>query len=243
MNMNLLKKYVPILVVIVFGFFIGLYIAFIHDIKNTNAAIIKIKTFAIKQHSNFNEKSSYNGLVHVVDYDTSIVIDLRYATDNNFTKKKVYPKDVCLLQKATLDKLIAANNEFKTMGYRIKIWDAYRPPEVQQYFWSIVHDSRFIASPYANWSRHNRGVAVDVTLVDENGNELEMPTGFDEFNVTAYRTSTAMSANAKKNMNLLTSVMEKHGFNPIQTEWWHYDDKDADKYPVVNLSLDDLKNH
>ncbi|MBK1810298.1 M15 family metallopeptidase [Clostridium sp. YIM B02505] len=241
MNLNLLKRYIPVLFVVICGLFVGVYLSFIYDNQNAGATTIKVRSFSLKQHSPLNSKSSYNGLVHVVDYDTSIVIDLRYATDNNFTKKKVYPKDICLLQKGTLNKLIAANNEFKTHGYRIKIWDAYRPPEVQQYFWSIVHDTRFIASPYANWSRHNRGAAVDITLVDENGKEIEMPTGFDEFSTNAYRNSTSMSINARNNMNLLTSIMEKHGFNPIQTEWWHYDDKDADNYPVVNLSLSDIQ--
>lgn len=240
MKLRKLFSIIYILFIIFVGYSSGILFSTEYIQGKIQPIITTVKKLPLKDHSSFSKKSSYNGLVHVVDYSDAIIIDLRYATTNNFTGKKVYQKDVCLLQKGTLDKLIEANKEFMKLGYRIKLWDAYRPPQVQQYFWDIVKDSRFIASPYANWSRHNRGAAVDVTLVDENLNELKMPTGFDEFSINAYRNNPKMSTEAKKNMDLLTSVMVKHGFNPIQTEWWHFDDAEADKYPVINLSWDDI---
>ncbi len=186
------------------------------------------------------KKKEIKGLVMVSDYDDSIAIDLRYATNNNFTEKVVYNADICALQKGTLNKLIAANNDFKKLGYRIKIWDAYRPVEVQEYFWELVKDRRYIASPYVNGSRHNRGAAVDITLVDAKGNELEMPTGFDEFNPSAHRNNTSTSKNARFNASLLTEIMVKHGFAKIETEWWHFDDTEADNYPILDVKLEDF---
>ncbi|WP_207640793.1 M15 family metallopeptidase [Clostridium algidicarnis] len=177
-----------------------------------------------------------SGLVPINISEYDFVLDLRYATDNNFTGKKVYDAYVSVLQKDTLNKLISANEDFKALGYRIKIWDAYRPGQVQEYFWSIVQDRRYIASPYYNGSRHNRGTAVDLTLVDSKGKELEMPTGFDEFNTTAYR-NAVMTNSAKKNVDLLTEVMVKNGFSPIETEWWHFDDINADNYSIQNYPL------
>lgn len=182
------------------------------------------------------------GLVAVKDIDDSIVLDLRYATTNNFTGKKVYPVDVCLLQKETARKLAKANEEFKKTGYRIKIWDAYRPVYVQKIFWDLVKDSRFVADPSKGGSRHNTGAAVDITLVDINGNELKMPSKFDDFSVNAYRNNSKMDAEAKKNMNLLTEVMKKNGFNTIDTEWWHYEDSNFAKYKIIDVNLDQFQN-
>src|SRR3990167_4436862 len=100
------------------------------------------------------------GLVRVQDVDPAIVADLRYATENNFTGKKIYPIAVCLLRKETAEKLAAANAEFAKDGYRIKVWDGYRPPYVQKIFWKIMPDDRYVANPYKGGSKHNRGGAV-----------------------------------------------------------------------------------
>ena len=96
-----------------------------------------------------------NGLVNVSDMDSSFIFDLKYATKDNFTKTVVYPVNVCVLQKETATKLINANEEFKKLGYRIKIWDAYRPMYVQKIFWDLVGDERFVANPNKRGSRHS----------------------------------------------------------------------------------------
>ena len=184
------------------------------------------------------EPLEIEGLVLVQDMDPNIQVELRYATINNFTKQKVYPLEICALRKATAEKLAKANKEFMKLGYRIKVWDAYRPVSVQRILWDIVPDSRYVANPNNGGSKHNRGTAVDLTLVDENGNELEMPSGFDDFTGKGSRNNPDMTAEAKKNMDLLTEIMVKCGFTTISTEWWHYNDADAAKYDIIDVDLE-----
>ena len=195
---------------------------------NTNS--IKVKTVTIKpqkpliiinkipkpsENSNKNksvnssnvEIKEINGFVLLSSLDKDIVIDLKYATTDNFTKKIIYPNKVCVLRKNTAEKLVKANTQLKKLGYRIKVWDAYRPVYVQQIFWDIVKDNRFVANPKNGGSIHNKGCAVDVTLVDKDGNDLNMPSKFDDFSSNAYRTNSKMTNEAKKNMDLLTKYM------------------------------------
>lgn len=186
------------------------------------------------------EPFEINGLVLVKDIIPDIEIELKYATEDNFTKTKVYPYDICVLQKSTAIKLKKANDELMKMGYRLKIWDAYRPLSVQKIFWELVPDSRYVANPNTGGSKHNRGTAVDVTLVDMNGNELEMPTGFDDFTEKAARSYGNISETARKNVELLTNIMVKNGFTTITTEWWHYNDSDSDRYGVLDVDLEEF---
>jgi len=154
-----------------------------------------------------------NGLVNVSDMDSSFIFDLKYATKDNFTKTVIYTANVCVLQKETALKLINANKEFKKLGYRVKIWDAYRPIYVQKIFWEVVGNERFVANPYKKGSRHSCGTAVDITLVDEYDRELKMPSNFDDFSEKACRNYKGMNEEERKNINFLTGVMESHGFN------------------------------
>lgn len=178
-----------------------------------------------------------DGFVKVTDIDDTIVTDLRYATTDNFTGQKVYPTDTCVLRLTTAKKLAAANAQVAKLGYRIKVWDAYRPVSVQKIFWSIYPDSRYVANPSTGGSVHNRGCAVDVTLVDRDGNELVMPTGFDDFSDKASPTSSAMSAEARANLDVLRDAMLGNGFTAATTEWWHYNDSDRNKYPIAEVDL------
>lgn len=186
----------------------------------------------------FGEVKEIEGLVRVQDVDSNIVLDLRYATENNFTGKKVYPVAVCVLRKEAAQKLAAANAEFMKDGYRIKVWDAYRPPYVQKIFWNLVPDERYVANPNKGGSRHNRGGAVDITLVDKDGKELEMPTGFDDFSEKASPTNPNMSPQARKNVDYLTSIMTKNGFLSYEHEWWHFDDNNWRDFPLVDVILE-----
>jgi D-alanyl-D-alanine dipeptidase len=175
-------------------------------------------------------------LIDVSKLSAGFVIDLRYATKDNFTGIKLYPSGICCLQEDTAWKLAAANRELMKKGYRIKIWDAYRPLSIQKKMWEIMPDSRYLANPYKNGSKHNRGAAVDVTLVDKNGKEVEMPSGFDEFSARASRNNPSMSAAAAKNLKLLTDALTKNGFKSISTEWWHFDDASYANYPLLDVS-------
>lgn len=187
-----------------------------------------------------NKLKDTQGLVLIKDVDSSIVIDLRYATSDNFTKKKVYPSAVCALEKNTAIKLAIANSELKKLGYRIKIWDAYRPLYVQKIFWSICPDDNFVANPNNGGSIHNHGCAVDITLTDMNGNEVAMPTKFDDFTDKAMGSDPDMPADAKKNLKVLRDAMKKSGFYTITTEWWHFEDSDQEKYPLLDVKLEDI---
>jgi len=183
------------------------------------------------------EIKEINGFVLLSSLDKDILINLKYATTDNFTKKIIYPNKVCVLRKNTAEKLVKANTQLEKSGYRIKVWDAYRPVYVQQIFWDMVKDNRFVANPKNGGSIHNRGSAVDVTLVDKAGNDLNMPSKFDDFSSNAYRSNSKMTSEAKKNMDLLTKYMALNGFTTINTEWWHFEDTDSRNYKIADINL------
>lgn len=176
-------------------------------------------------------------LVRVEDIDNSIVVDLRYATNNNFIGQPVYPAHVALLRRETAEKLAAANAELMELGYRIKLWDAYRPYHIHQLLWERAGDKRhFFADPRYG-SVHNRGAAVDVTLVDAKGRELEMPSDFDDFTGKGHR-NTSLSPAVQANLDLLTEVMVRNGFHYLDFEWWHFEDDQWWRYPIMDLPLE-----
>lgn len=153
-------------------------------------------------------------------------VDMRYAGSNNFTGRKIYDCGRCFLKRETADKLARAQAELRMIGLSLKLWDCYRPLSVQKLFWSIVPDSRFVANPKTG-SRHNHGTAVDVTLVDAQGRELEMPTLFDDFTTHASHDYNKLPAKVLENRRILKETMQWAGFKPLETEWWHYDDADG----------------
>ncbi|MEN8250093.1 MAG: M15 family metallopeptidase [Bacteroidota bacterium] len=160
--------------------------------------------------------------VYLEDFSKEFVFDLRYATENNFLKKKVYPCAECMLAYETVKGLIKANDLFVIKGYKIKIFDCYRPRFVQYKMWEILPDSRYVANPEGKGSAHNRGLAVDLTLITMNGKELDMGTGFDHFGEEAHHAYTDLPDTVIQNRMFLKTIMRDAGFNPIKTEWWHY---------------------
>lgn len=185
-------------------------------------------------------ESLSSSLVDISTLSKEFVIELKYATEDNFTGRKIYPIALCALQASTARKLIAANKELLEKGLRLKIWDAYRPLSVQKIMWDIMPADDFVADPSRGGSIHNGGYAVDVTLVDIEGKELEMPTGFDDFTARASRSSCSMSPMAAANLAVLTKVMKKHGFRSINSEWWHYYDEDLKERIPLDISLEEL---
>lgn len=171
------------------------------------------------------------GFADITTVNAHIRLDIRYATTNNFTHQKVYDSARCVLREGTARKLDAVQRELERMGLGLKVFDCYRPLEVQRRFWAILPDERYVADP-AKGSRHNRGAAVDLTLVTRDGQELQMPTAFDDFTEKAHRDYQALPPAAIRNRALLERVMKKHGFIPLPTEWWHFDDADWEKYPI-----------
>ena len=164
--------------------------------------------------------------VNLKNYSKDFVYDMKYATSDNFLKAKVYDCAECFLRLKTVEALIEANNSFMKMGYKIKLFDCYRPLDIQKKMWKIVPNPSYVADP-SKGSIHNRGGAVDITLIDSNGNELNMGTSFDFFGVEASHSYQNLSQEIKANRELLKTIMIQNGFNSLDSEWWHYNLKSA----------------
>jgi D-alanyl-D-alanine dipeptidase len=175
-----------------------------------------------------------SGFVELIKLDSTFVLDLRYATTDNFLKEKVYDCAKCLLRKEAALALINAHQALKKKGYRIKLFDCYRPLDVQKKMWKIMPDDRFVGNPYGNGSKHNLGVATDLTLTDSTGKELDMGTPFDFFGRESYHAYTNLPAAVLSRRRLLKQTLMEAGFNPITSEWWHYS-YNRKKYKVANF--------
>lgn len=169
---------------------------------------------------------SFDGLadttfVRLADFSNDFAYDMRYATKNNFLKAQVYDCAECYTRAKTAKALIRANREFMAKGFKIKFFDCYRPNYVQFMMWKLVPNPQYVADPVKG-SIHNKGGAVDITLVDFDGKELDMGTDFDFFGKRAYHDTMDLPQNILDNRKLLKETMESHGFWSIRTEWWHY---------------------
>jgi D-alanyl-D-alanine dipeptidase len=190
------------------------------------------------------ERDPLQEMVELKSLIPCLQYDLRYANNDNFTGQRMYPKNTrtTYLRRSPADALAKVAEELKMKGLGIKIWDAYRPYRTTVRFWELIHDERFVANP-AKGSGHNRGTAVDLTLVDlKTGKELEMPTGFDDFSPAAFHGATNIDASRIRNRALLRSTMEKFGFVPLETEWWHYSWPGATAYDVLDLPFKALES-
>ncbi|MFH1235930.1 MAG: M15 family metallopeptidase [Parcubacteria group bacterium] len=176
------------------------------------------------------------GLVDVHTLDPTLVLDVKYATRSNFVGKKMYNAPRAFLRHEVADRLIRANQLLRRQGYRIKLWDCYRPLDVQKILWNKKPDPQYVANPREG-SMHNRGAAIDCTMVDINGKELPMPTPFDTFSKRAHRNNHKHTATQKKYVLILERAMKRVGFVPFPTEWWHFHDPNWKKYPLLNLPL------
>ena len=188
----------------------------------------KVKTF---------EGLADTTFVRLADFSDDFAYDMRYATENNFLKAKVYDCAECYTRVKTAKALIEANADFMKKGTKIKFFDCYRPNSVQYKMWEIVPNPQYVADPVKG-SIHNKGGAVDITLVDFGGNELDMGTGFDFFGREAYHDNVDLPEKVLGNRKLLKETMEAHGFWSIRTEWWHYNLSAASNDKVANFKWD-----
>lgn len=179
-------------------------------------------------------------LVDIAKLDSTIILDIRYATPNNFTGKAIYTEAKAYLVAPAAKALVEVQKELKKRGLGLKIYDAYRPLSAQWKLWKIKPDPNYVADP-RHGSRHNRGAAVDVTLVDSTGKELPMPTPFDSFSEKAHSNYMDLPDSVIRNRTLLQDVMKKYGFIPLDTEWWHFDYKGWKKYPILDINFEDIK--
>ena len=175
-------------------------------------------------------------LIDIRSVNPNIVIDIRYATENNFMQRKLYRAARCVLRVAVARKLSLVQADLEKQGLGLKVYDCYRPLSVQRQMWRFLPDARYVANP-TRGSRHNRGAAVDVTLVDLNGSELEMPTEYDHFTVRSHRNYRGARLRARRNQQRLEAAMKKRGFNSIRTEWWHFDAADWRKFSILDIPL------
>ena len=160
--------------------------------------------------------------VNIKTLSPEFVLDIKYATADNFLKQAVYDCGECYLREATAKALLAAQKEFVKRGYSLKLFDCYRPLSVQKKMWKILPGTHYVANP-AKGSKHNRGAAVDLTLVDAQGKELDMGTPFDFFGKKAHHTCTTLPKKVLENRKLLKDVLNKYNFKSIFSEWWHYE--------------------
>lgn len=169
--------------------------------------------------------------------------DLRYASTENFMRRLMYPKktNVTFLRYPAAMALQKVQLELAEKGFGLKIFDAYRPYAVTVKFWELVKDERYVANP-AKGSGHNRGIAVDLTIVNlKTGRELDMGTGFDNFTDTAHHDFKKLPEEVLQNRGLLKSTMEKYGFKAFETEWWHYYLPESTKYEILDIDFKTLK--
>ena len=165
--------------------------------------------------------------VRIMDYIPDIAIDLKYATADNFTGTVIYDFNDAYLRYGTVKKLAVAQEKLKSMGYRIKIWDTYRPFSAQEKLWQVCPNPRYVANLANGMKAHNLGGTIDMTIVTLDGEEVEMPTGFDDFSLKADRDYSDVSETAATNAMMLEQVMTECGFKGYQGEWWDYSDTTA----------------
>jgi zinc D-Ala-D-Ala dipeptidase len=170
-----------------------------------------------------------------------VVYDLRYATINNFTGKRLYQQSkLTFLRLPVVKSLALVQSELNQSGYGLKIFDAYRPYSVTKKMWKLVHDERYVANP-AKGSGHNRGLSVDLSVIDmKTGKEIDMGTGFDNFTDSAHHDFRNLPAEVLQNRIMLKTVMEKNGFKALDTEWWHYSWPNDRGYEALDLDFKKL---
>ena len=181
-----------------------------------------------------------HNLVNVATIYPPLLHEIRYATACNFTGQVLYPFPAAFVHRDVAAALLRVQQDLRKEGLCLKIFDGYRPGSIQFKMWELVRDERYVSNPTESKGKHTRGTAVDVTLVDRMGNELVMPTRYDDFSDKAHRFSSKWTKEERTNSLKLEAVMRKHGFIPFAFEWWHYDYAGWEKYPPLDVSFDSL---
>jgi len=176
-------------------------------------------------------------LVDLRDVDPSIRVDMRYASRSNFLRETLYPANRCLLRPATAERLRRAQEHLAAAGLGLQVWDCYRPLSIQKRMWEYMPDPRYVADPKEG-SKHNRGAAVDVTLVRLRGEPMDMGTDHDDFSERAARDFKELPFEAVRNRKVLENALAIQGFVPLPSEWWHFDDPDWRQYELLDEPLD-----
>lgn len=180
-------------------------------------------------------------LIDLAKFIPTVVLDIRYATANNFTGKVIYTKPKAYVRKPVALALKNVQDSLSKLGLALKIYDAYRPYSATIKFYEVYPDTNFVANP-KNGSRHNRGAAVDLTLVNiTTGQELPMPTPYDDFSEKAHPDYPHFPEEILQNRALLFGVLSYYGFIHYPTEWWHFDFRGWQQFPLMDLSFEELE--
>lgn len=200
-----------------------------------------LKTIGYNEYIQSLEQSPEKELVNLETYIPGLLVDVRYATSNNFTGEKIYTLARAYARRPVAQALRGVERELNANGYGLKIFDGYRPYSATVKFYETYHDTTFVASPYSG-SKHNRGCALDLTLIKKtSGKELKMPTAYDAFLKDASPTFPVKNKKSRNNRDLLIWVMEKHGFKVNENEWWHYDFVGWEEYEVMDIDFEELE--
>jgi len=217
-------------------------------LHSSNAAVIatlasfiafaRVSTQPVEYASQFRTTD----LVEITKLDSTIRLDIRYATTNNFMKRKMYTQARAFLQRPAAEALVRVSSKAKEHGYGLSIFDAYRPWSVTKKFWDETPPQRrkYVANPKKG-SKHNRGCAVDLSLFTlARGKEVEMPSAYDDFSERASATYKGGTHTQRRSRDFLRSLMESEGFVVNPDEWWHFDYKDWQKYRILDISFEQL---
>ncbi len=202
----------------------------IEHVKNLKGKKVKI---------NINRNVNKLKLVDIKDYIPDAFVDLKYSKRNRISRKRLYKKNVCLVNRKLAKKLRKIDKKLKRKyKKRLKFWDCYRPWSIQKRRWKRFHNKKYIEHP-SKGSKHNRGISVDVTLVDLKGRELKMPTKFDYFSRKSWHKYKRLKKRIKRNRKLLKNIMIRNGLSYSKSKWWHYSLKTRRKYPVSDFTISD----
>ena len=193
--------------------------------NEASASETALEESAIEESEPYDEE-----FVEIDKYIPTVVTDLRYASENNFTGKKIYTFSEAYLRYGTVKKLKQASLKLQELGYAILIWDAYRPIEAQRALWNAYPDPRYVSNPDNGNTSHERGNTIDISLIGIDGKPVEMPTDFDDFSLLADREYSDCSKTASENAEMLEEIMIECGFNGYYGEWWHF--SDTEQYPT-----------
>lgn len=199
---------------------------------------------SVTDYRTYKESVQVNPRKELIDLEKfvpGLKLDIRYATTNNFTKEKIYNLSKAYARRPVAEALKSIQAELKPKGLGIKIFDAYRPYKATVKFYEVYRDTTYVASPYRG-SRHNRGCALDLTVIDlKTGHELKMPTEYDSFRKEAWPSTPVSDPEVRKNRAMLIAVMEKHGFRVNSSEWWHFDFKGWKNFEVLDIDFEELQ--
>lgn len=182
-------------------------------------------------------------LIDLEKFVPGLVLDIRYATTNNFTGTVIYNLAKAYARKPVAEALLRVQNELKTKGLGIKMFDGYRPYKATVKFYEVYKDTTYVASPYRG-SRHNRGCALDLTIINlKTGAELKMPTEYDSFKKEAWPRTPVADPEIRANRAMLIDVMERNGFKVNGSEWWHFDFVGWKNYEVMDIDFEELEKN